>query len=154
MRNRLYPHLQLRALLTCEDYRLRRKDLRQRIDEIIRECPDEDEALPLLQKEARARQLPLTTLCLMFRYRRERIFPETYPTLRPRKDHIETGRSGVAIACIGCNYSDTYSCIEPCTWLRIDRAFSMGVCSNCPDFVRTFDQGAQSLRRHWPDKPY
>lgn len=52
--------------------------------------------------------------------------------------------------CIGCMRDDFKACIEPeenipCSWLRVDRADSRGVCSKCPDHAARWDNGDRAL---------
>lgn len=41
--------------------------------------------------------------------------------------------------CIGCACTDHDACPDGCHWLRLDRPNSVGVCSNCPEFLPEWD---------------
>ena len=43
--------------------------------------------------------------------------------------------------CIACNCTDTQACAGGCSWLRVDHAKGIGVCSNCASHVPAFDAG-------------
>ena len=51
--------------------------------------------------------------------------------------------------CIGCGCDDLHACITPsgegCYWLRLDRAISLGVCSECADHVGRWDAGERTM---------
>jgi hypothetical protein len=47
--------------------------------------------------------------------------------------------------CIGCGCTDTNACDGGCSWLRVDRAAGLGVCSECPEKVARFDAGKRAL---------
>lgn len=47
--------------------------------------------------------------------------------------------------CIGCGCDDLHACDAGCSWLRVDRDTGIGVCSECPDQVTTFDAGKRDL---------
>ena len=62
--------------------------------------------------------------------------------------------------CIGCGCDDNHAC-RPygCSWLRVDYAAGVGVCSECSTLVAEWDQGlrkpvfAESRHGNWPDIP-
>lgn len=47
--------------------------------------------------------------------------------------------------CIGCGCDQLHACDGGCSWLRIDRDKSVGVCSECPHQVEVFDAGNRKL---------
>ena len=52
--------------------------------------------------------------------------------------------------CIGCGCHDMHACTneitgEPCSWVRIDREISLGVCSECVRDVDRWDRGDRKL---------
>lgn len=53
--------------------------------------------------------------------------------------------SGIAV-CIGCGCDDLHACWDdkseqPCSWLRVDRAAGLGVCSVCLNDIERWDSG-------------
>lgn len=53
--------------------------------------------------------------------------------------------SEVPVLCIGCGCDEQHACIGGCSWLRVDEAEGLGVCSSCPDAVSDFDAGVRFL---------
>jgi len=49
--------------------------------------------------------------------------------------------------CIGCGCDDDHACMQGCGWLRVNRHIGRGVCTSCPDKLRTWDEGEYSLPR-------
>lgn len=52
--------------------------------------------------------------------------------------------------CVGCGCDDNHACFDEqksavCTWLRLDRAVRLGVCSACPGHIDRWDRGERSL---------
>lgn len=49
--------------------------------------------------------------------------------------------------CIGCGCSEDSPCPgpQPCSWLRLDQAEGLGVCSACPLDVQRWDDGDRSF---------
>lgn len=47
--------------------------------------------------------------------------------------------------CIGCGCDDDHACMQGCGWLRVNRHIGRGVCTSCPDKLRTWDEGEYSL---------
>lgn len=63
---------------------------------------------------------------------------------------METKASLNVASCIGCGCNDLCACIEksgaPCSWVRVDRAAGLGVCSACRDMVPRWDAGERGPR--------
>lgn len=47
--------------------------------------------------------------------------------------------------CISCACHDLKACDAGCSWLRVDRDSARGVCSECPEHVKRWDEGDRSL---------
>ena len=50
--------------------------------------------------------------------------------------------------CIGCGCDDHHACPLGCSWLKVDRAAGIGVCSECPGALarwRRRKRGAKAL---------
>jgi hypothetical protein len=52
--------------------------------------------------------------------------------------------------CIGCGCDDYHACVDaleqPCSWVRVDHAAGLGVCSACPKTdVARWDRGNREL---------
>jgi hypothetical protein len=47
--------------------------------------------------------------------------------------------------CIGCGCDDDHACEGGCSWLRIDRDESLGVCSSCAHVEAAWDSGERDL---------
>ncbi|WP_205736064.1 hypothetical protein [Acidiferrobacter sp. SPIII_3] len=43
--------------------------------------------------------------------------------------------------CIECGCDDWHACPGGCSWLRVDRAAGLGVCSECASRVADWDRG-------------
>jgi len=46
--------------------------------------------------------------------------------------------------CVGCGCDDLHACLDTangcgCHWLRVDREVGAGVCSCCPQYVKSWD---------------
>lgn len=57
--------------------------------------------------------------------------------------------TGSAI-CMGCGCDDLHACWDdtagnPCSWLVVDRAAGLGVCSCCPDHMERWRQGDHTV---------
>lgn len=57
----------------------------------------------------------------------------------------------VLATCIGCGCDDNNACIEettnsPCYWMRLETAVKKGVCSNCKDHMKRWDDGDRSIK--------
>lgn len=57
--------------------------------------------------------------------------------------------------CIECGCDDLHACIDraasvdrvvPCSWIRVDSAAGVGVCSNCPEATDRYDAGDRTLK--------
>lgn len=51
------------------------------------------------------------------------------------------GREGKLAVCIGCGCDDDHACRGGCSWLRVDYAAGVGVCSKCEEHAARFDAG-------------
>lgn len=54
--------------------------------------------------------------------------------------------------CIGCGCHDFAACVDeatgrPCSWLVLDTAAAVGVCSACPDSLVQWNQGMRTATR-------
>lgn len=52
--------------------------------------------------------------------------------------------------CIGCGCDDVHACMTsagPCSWLRLDAARRVGVCSGCRPSLAAWDAGVRTPRR-------
>lgn len=52
--------------------------------------------------------------------------------------------------CIGCGCNDLHACFDevaegPCSWLVVDYAAGLGVCSACPDELGRWQAGDRSV---------
>ncbi len=50
--------------------------------------------------------------------------------------------------CFGCGCTDTKACVnnnKPCHWLVLDKTLGLGVCSNCPEQVKVFEQHQKDM---------
>lgn len=50
--------------------------------------------------------------------------------------------------CIGCGCSDMNACVkgnETCHWLSVDYALQLGVCSNCPGYLKKLEKRQEEL---------
>lgn len=50
--------------------------------------------------------------------------------------------------CIGCSCDDFHACQTedgPCSWLEVDYAAGLGVCSNCEEHIERWDKGDRTL---------
>jgi hypothetical protein len=44
-------------------------------------------------------------------------------------------------SCIGCGCNDLRACMGGCSWLRVDYAAAIGVCSECKPLAASWDAG-------------
>lgn len=50
---------------------------------------------------------------------------------------------GHEFICIGCSCTDSTPCVNdgrPCSWIRVDRMFGAGICSQCAALVARWDE--------------
>jgi hypothetical protein len=48
--------------------------------------------------------------------------------------------------CIGCKCNDFRACLGGCSWLRVDYAIGLGVCSHCPERMAAWDAGSRDIQ--------
>lgn len=70
---------------------------------------------------------------------------------RPRSDARHVRLLERECQCIGCGCTDSHACIEPfleqpCSWLVVDRAAGVGICSECPTEVDRWQRGDRTVK--------
>lgn len=61
-----------------------------------------------------------------------------------------SGALQAVATCIGCGCTDLDACLDPdtgvtCSWLRVDRAAGVGVCSVCDEELERWHAGDRTV---------